>query len=59
MLAECFDTIGGVPKTVLADRMGCLKANVVADLVVPTADYVRFATHYGSGRTSARAPTRS
>jgi hypothetical protein len=27
--------------------MGCLKANVVADLVVPTADYVRFATHYG------------
>jgi len=47
MLAECFETIGGVPRTVLADRMGCLKANVVADLVVPTADYVRFATHYG------------
>ncbi|MBE7190709.1 IS21 family transposase, partial [Jatrophihabitans endophyticus] len=47
MLAECFETIGGVPGTVLADRMGCLKANVVADLVVPTADYVRFATHYG------------
>lgn len=47
MLAECFENIGGVPKTVLADRMGCLKANVVADLVVPSADYVRFATHYG------------
>src|SRR4029079_16378830 len=47
LLAECFETLGGVPKTVLADRMGCLKAGVVADVVVPTADYVRFATHYG------------
>jgi hypothetical protein len=27
--------------------MGCLKAGVVANVVVPTADYVRFATHYG------------
>jgi transposase len=27
--------------------MGCLKAGVVADLVVPSPDYVRFATHYG------------
>ena len=24
MLAECFEVLGGVPKTVLADRMGCL-----------------------------------
>ena len=47
LLAECFEVLGGVPKTVLADRMGCLKAAVVADVVVPTADYVRFATHYG------------
>jgi transposase len=47
MLAECFETLGGVPKIVLADRMGCLKAGVVANLVAPTADYVRFATHYG------------
>ena len=38
--------LGGVPKIVLADRMGCLKAGVVADVVVPTADYVRLATHY-------------
>ena len=38
---------GRCPKIVLADRMGCLKAGVVANLVVPTADYVRFATHYG------------
>ena len=37
----------GCPKVVLADRMGCLKAGVVANVVVPTADYVRFATHYG------------
>ena len=36
-----------MPSTVLADRMGCLKAGVVANVVVPTADYVRFATHYG------------
>src|SRR3954471_10124813 len=49
LLAECFEVLGGVPKTVLADRMGCLKAGVVANVVVPTADYVRFATHYGFG----------
>jgi transposase len=47
LLAECFETLGGVPKVVLADRMGCLKGGVVANVVVPTADYVRFATHYG------------
>jgi hypothetical protein len=47
LLAECFEALGGVPRIVLADRMGCLKAGVVADVVVPTADYVRFATHYG------------
>jgi transposase len=46
MLAECFEELGGVPKVVLADRMGCLKAGVVANIVVPTPDYVRFATHY-------------
>lgn len=46
MLAECFEVLGGVPQVVLADRMGCLKAGVVANVVVPTADYVRFATHY-------------
>jgi transposase len=46
LLAECFEAIGGVPKVVLADRMGCLKGGVVADVVVPTPDYVRFATHY-------------
>jgi len=46
MLAECFQTLGGVPKVVLADRMGCLKGGVVADVVVPTPDYVRFASHY-------------
>ena len=46
LLAECFETIGGVPKVVLADRMGCLKGGVVMNVVVPTPDYVRFATHY-------------
>lgn len=47
LLAECFETLGGVPKVVLADRMGCLKAGVVANVVVPSPDYVRFATHFG------------
>jgi transposase len=47
LLAECFEAVGGVPKVVLADRMGCLKATTVANVVVPTPDYVRFATHYG------------
>ena len=46
MLAECFEVLGGVPKVVLADRMGCLKGGVVANVVVPSPDYVRFATHY-------------
>src|SRR6516162_3346930 len=47
LLAECFEALGGVPKVVLADRMGCLKGGVVANVVIPTADYVRFATVYG------------
>jgi transposase len=46
-LAECFEELGGVPRTVLADRMGCLKGGVVANKVVPTAEYVRFSSHYG------------
>ena len=46
MLAECFEVLGGVPRTVLADRMACLRGGVVANVVVPTPDYVRFATHY-------------
>jgi hypothetical protein len=47
MLAEVLACMGGVPAKVLADRMGCLKGGVVANVVVPTPDYVRFATHYG------------
>jgi hypothetical protein len=47
LLAECFEELGGVPAKVLADRMGCLKAGTVANVVVPHPDYVRFATHYG------------
>jgi transposase len=46
LLAECFEELGGVPAKVLADRMGCLKSGVVANVVIPTATYVRFATHY-------------
>jgi transposase len=47
LLAECFEVLGGVPGTVLADRMGCLKGGVVANVVVPTGQYVQFAAHYG------------
>jgi transposase len=47
MLAECFEALGGVPGKVLADRMGCLKGGVVANVVVPAPEYVRFAAHYG------------
>jgi transposase len=47
LLAECFEHLGGVPGVVLADRMGCLKGGVVANKVVPTAEYVRFAAHHG------------
>ncbi len=46
LLAECFETLGGVPGVVLADRMGCLKGGVVANKVVPTGEYVRFASHH-------------
>jgi hypothetical protein len=56
MLAEGFEALGGVPKVVLADRMACLKGAVVANVVVPTPDYVRFAT--ASGPISVRAATR-
>lgn len=47
LIAEAFAAIGGVPARVLADRMACLKGGVVANVVVPTADYVRLAAHYG------------
>ena len=47
LLAEAFAAAGGVPAKVLTDRMGCLKGGVVANVVVPTAAYVRFAGHYG------------
>lgn len=47
LIAEALAAIGGVPARVLADRMGCLKGGVVANVVVPTPDYVRLAGHYG------------
>jgi len=47
-LAACMERIGGVPKTLLTDRMGCLKGGTVAGLVIPTPAYVRFVTHYGT-----------
>jgi transposase len=47
LLAECFEELGGVPAFVLADRMGCLKGGVVANVVVPAPGYVRFAAASG------------
>ncbi|WP_084226661.1 IS21 family transposase [Mycobacterium shimoidei] len=47
LISETLAAIGGVPARVLADRMACLKGGVVANVVVPTPDYVRLATHYG------------
>ncbi len=46
LIADCFDQLDGVPAKVLADRMGCLKGGTIANVVIPTPDYVRFATHY-------------
>jgi transposase len=47
LIAEALAGIGGVPARVLADRMACLKGGVVANVVIPTAEYVRLAGHYG------------
>lgn len=46
LLAECIEELGAVPHVVLSDRMGCLRAQTVANIVVPHPDYVRFATHF-------------
>jgi hypothetical protein len=46
LIAESLAAAGGVPARVLADRMACLKGGVVANVVVPTPDYVRLAGHY-------------
>ncbi|CAN7696805.1 Mu transposase domain-containing protein [Mycolicibacterium frederiksbergense] len=43
LIAETLAAAGGVPAKVLADRMACLKGGVVANVVVPTPDYVRLA----------------
>ena len=47
LLAECFEVMGGTPKVVLTDRMGCLKGGVVANVMIPTPEFVRFAAHFG------------
>jgi transposase len=47
LIAETLAAIGGIPARVLADRMACLKGGVVANVVVPTPDYVRLASYYG------------
>jgi transposase len=47
LLAECFAELDGVPGVVLTDRMGCLKAGTVANVVVPHPEYVQVALWYG------------
>ena len=59
MLAECFEELGGVPKVVLADRMGCLKGGVVANKAVPARTTFALRRTTRSGRTGARPRTRN
>ena len=59
LLGECFEVLGGVPGKVLADRMGCLKGAVVANVVVPPGSTSASPPITGSGRTSARRRTRN
>jgi transposase len=47
LLAECFEELGGVPAVVLTDRMGCLRAGTVANVVVPHPEFVQFCARYG------------
>jgi transposase len=47
LLAECFEELGGVPNVLLTDRMGCLRAGTVANVVVPHPEYVQFCARYG------------
>lgn len=47
LIADALAAAGGVPQRVLADRMACLKGGVVANVVIPTPQYIRFASHYG------------
>jgi transposase len=46
-LAEALQECGGVPGKLLTDRMACLKGGVVANVVIPTPDFIRLAGHYG------------
>lgn len=39
LLAECLEELGGVPGVVLTDRMASLRAQIVANVVVPHPDY--------------------
>jgi hypothetical protein len=47
LLTECFEELDGVPAVVLTDRMACLRAGIVANVVVPHPEYVQFATYFG------------
>lgn len=47
LLGECFAELEGVPAVVLSDRMGCLRAGIVANVVVPHPAYVAFARDLG------------
>ncbi len=46
LIAEALAAVGGVPAKVLTDRMACLKGGVVANVVIPTPEYVRFAPDF-------------
>jgi hypothetical protein len=46
LLAECFEELGGVPAILLTDRMRCLWASTVANVVVPHPEFVQFCARY-------------
>ena len=54
LLAECFEELGAVAAVVLSDRMACLKNGIVANVVVPHPEYVRFAAQLSCSMTKRR-----
>jgi transposase len=56
-LAVCFEELGGVPKTVLSDRMGCLKGGTVAGSSFPRRPTCGSRRTTGSPRTSVKVTT--
>ena len=59
MLARCFEALGGAPKVVLADRMGCLKGGSWPTWWCRRRPTCALPVPMVSGRTFARATTQN